>query len=520
MSSQSAIIAQDLVGSNGRTVEYIEEEEEEDDIDYNFIHLRDHPGIEEVEGQNRPKRVHKGTAGLSSSIANLSNTILGAGILAMPFALHSNGVLLGLAVILVSGITAAMGLYLQYRCSRYVERGNASFFAIAQKTYPSLAVLFDTAIAIKCFGVGVSYLIIIGDLMPQVVADILSFEEEYYDSLFLSRRFWITVFMVFIIPFCFLRKLDSLKYTSVIALVAIGYLTILVVSHWFIGDTIADRGIVSVWPKNISSVLASLPIVIFGFTCHQNMFSIVNELRDSRPISAVFIILTSIGSAVFLYTLVGLAGYLSYGDNISGNIIGMYPSSFTSAFGRIAIVILVMFSFPLQCHPCRASLDHVYTHFFPSVYSSSELAAGKHPFIPTKRFAYLSGGIIVASYFVAMIVSSLETVLAFVGATGSTSISFILPGIFGYKLLGSPYHLPIEDYVNDETTDEDGVVLVTPEESDDEEAPIINGVQVPLRDEDGEGRIIKYTSLALFFWGLFVMVTCLSTNVYLLNHKT
>jgi amino acid permease len=31
-----------------------------------------------------------------------------------------------------------------------------------------LGVFFDIAIAVKCFGVAVSYLIIIGDLMPQV----------------------------------------------------------------------------------------------------------------------------------------------------------------------------------------------------------------------------------------------------------------------------------------------------------------------------------------------------------------
>ena len=37
----------------------------------------------------------------------------------------------------------------------------------------------------------------------------------------------------------------------------------------------------------------------------------------------------------------------------------------------------------------------------------------------------------------ALRITSFALVLALVGATGSTSISFTLPGLFGYKLIGS-----------------------------------------------------------------------------------
>lgn len=103
------------------------------------------------------------------------------------------GIVLGVCVVLWAGLTAAFGLYLQARCAQYLERGAASFFALSQITYPNAAVIFDAAIAVKCFGVGVSYLIIIGDLMPGVV------EGFHGDSLgvefLLDRHFWITAFM-------------------------------------------------------------------------------------------------------------------------------------------------------------------------------------------------------------------------------------------------------------------------------------------------------------------------------------
>jgi amino acid permease len=111
----------------------------------------------------------------------------------MPRALSQMGVTLGVFVIIWSGITSAFGLYLQTRCARYLDRGSASFFALSQITYPNAAVVFDAAIAIKCFGVGVSYLIIIGDLMPGVV---LGFSESAGEIGYLvDRHFWVTAFM-------------------------------------------------------------------------------------------------------------------------------------------------------------------------------------------------------------------------------------------------------------------------------------------------------------------------------------
>ena len=112
----------------------------------------------------------------------------------MPLAMSHMGILLGVFILVWAGLTAGFGLYLQTRCARYLERGSASFFALSQITYPNAAVIFDAAIAIKCFGVGVSYLIIIGDLMPGVVR---GFSENAGGVSFLvDRHFWVTGFML------------------------------------------------------------------------------------------------------------------------------------------------------------------------------------------------------------------------------------------------------------------------------------------------------------------------------------
>ncbi len=53
------------------------------------------------------------------------------------------------------------------------------------------------------------------------------------------------------------------------------------------------------------------------------MFSILNEIKDNSPASIVAVIGGSIGSAASVYILVAITGYLTFGNDIKGNIVGM-----------------------------------------------------------------------------------------------------------------------------------------------------------------------------------------------------
>lgn len=104
----------------------------------------------------------------------------------------------------------------------------------------------------------------------------------------------------------------------------------------------------------------------------------------------------------------------------------MYPHSLLVSICQFGLVILVLFSYPLQLHPARSSLDKV---LFPPIDDrSDEIETGAE--MPVGRFVILSSVILVTTFATSMFVSSLEVVLGFVGATGSTTISFILPAIF------------------------------------------------------------------------------------------
>lgn len=311
----------------------------------------------------------KGT--IVSSTINIANTIIGSGMLAMvsicivfcfyrpelswfillkAFAIASVGLIPGVILVVFSAVCSGYGLHLlaaAASCCKVPRR--SSFFNVSLITYPSAAVFFDVAIAIKCLGVGISYLIICGDIMPEVARAIvpdqsgndLSSAAKFFvgpEGCLYSPRFWITVFTILVVsPLSFLRRLDSLRYASLVALGAAFYLAFLVI--YFFAHAVADtdpetayinaRGVIMSgladfeWVKMSIAFLYNLPIFIFSYTCHQNMFSVHNELRVRTPAHLNRIIVYSVGSATFLYQLVGVLGYLTFGPTVGSNIIKM-----------------------------------------------------------------------------------------------------------------------------------------------------------------------------------------------------
>ncbi|KAJ2782584.1 hypothetical protein GGI15_002866 [Coemansia interrupta] len=253
--------------------------------------------------------VEEPTGTVISSTTNLANTILGSGMLSMPNAMASLGLALGSLVIMFSAFTSGMGLYLLSRCARRTGGRDSSFFAVSKLTYPKAAVFFDAAIAIKCFGVSISYLIIFGDLMPEIV-EAFGFEIP----LLLSRSFWITFAIVALIPLAFQRRLDALKYTSMTALIAVVYLIAVVAIFYFsptreplpAGDVAFFK-----WSKGF---FTHLPVFVFAFTCHQNIFSVYNELRDNSSKQVNGVIALSMGSACAAYQWIAILGELKVAD--------------------------------------------------------------------------------------------------------------------------------------------------------------------------------------------------------------
>lgn len=399
--------------------------------------------------------------------------------LAIPYAFRADGVLFGCFIVFLAGLTSSFGLYLQMRSAHHLPAGHATFFGVCLLTYPRLLVVFDLAIFLQCFGCCVLYLVIVGDLLPELVG---------IDSF--GRRAAVLCSAALIVPLAYLRNLDSLRFSLMLGLGAIGYIFVLVVGH-YVGFLIGggtpqsafpmeseQRGEVRLaTPLSAQAVLQTFSIIVFAYTGHQNMFSIINESKDKSDKNILQIIGSLMGLSTALFLVVGLAGYLTFGDNVSGNVILMYDNQFLNLLGRYATIFMVIVSFPLMFHPARISANNILYYLTTSnTEETTPLIGSPKPVIvplPTRTFLVLTTVFILTAYGIALGVSEFAIVLSLVGATGSTTISFILPGLFGYKLLGN------DENANDYKQD----------------------------------MVLKKCSLALTIWGVFVMVLCVGATL-------
>lgn len=130
----------------------------------------------------------------------------------------------------------------------------------------------------------------------------------------------------------------------------------------------ADRGVIRVikW-GGIVPTLQSFPVIVFAYTCHQNVrltpslrkqklicIDVLYSERDQEQLtkkvrlfsqtsksnaysqsSTTSVIAASIGSAASVYVLVAITGYLSFGNIVAGNIVGMCKKKPSHLFGAL-----------------------------------------------------------------------------------------------------------------------------------------------------------------------------------------
>ena len=445
--------------------------------------------------------------------------------LGIPNAFSRCGMVAGLALILVFAGLSSLGLYMLSAACDIIGRP-ASFRTVAEKAMPGSGMLLSAAIAIKCFGVGTSYLIVVGDAMPQAL---LAFGIQA-ESGWLDRRLWSFLAALVVSPLCFLRSVHSLRHFSLVALVCILFVVVLIVtfavnpplapvldpcprtgapsahaaheddeasyhatntslvdaaSASLLDDASACRGPVVSFGGGVST-LTALPTFIFAYTCHQvgdlprshalaclgmpslvpsltlisactswhqNIVGITNELRGASPSgrrtsgNEVRVIGYAMAIAMSIYTAVAVGGYATFGAYVHSDVLTSYPTSPLLAVARVAVAIVVTLSYPLQSHPSRAcvlaiaeALDARRARTAAAATAGGSAVAP----LPTsarrdrRLFLLVTTAFLVLSTVIALLVSDLSLILSIVGATGSTTVSYLLPGLCYWRLCADP----------------------------------------------------------------------------------
>lgn len=291
---------------------------------------------------------------------NLVNSIIGGGMLALPFALRNCGVLFG--ALLILGFFF-LSWYTGVLMTRVGSLGHGTTVAdMSQAAFGTPGrVLAELSIILSCFGATVGYLVIVGDVMS-----------PYVNLLFpVDRRLVILFFGLLVcFPLSCLRRISLLRFTSFVALVFILYLVALIV-YWSAagmaaGQFDADRVVLF---SLDAQFLAVLPIISFAFSFQQSVpliWADMAEFKVGGRRNIDLAIFVSCAMCLVVYLLAGIFGYLSFFEGTSDNILTHYPAAlWFFDLGKIGYACIIMFSYPLLAFPIRASVDAlINTYYF------------------------------------------------------------------------------------------------------------------------------------------------------------
>ncbi|XP_037602657.1 probable sodium-coupled neutral amino acid transporter 6 [Sebastes umbrosus] len=382
-------------------------------------------------------------ASFASSVFNLMNAIMGSGILGLAYAMAHTGIVGFCILLVVVSSLAAYSIHLllkicdQTGINSYEDLGGKAL----QKTGK---VLVGISIIIQNIGAMASYLFILKTELPAAIDSLLdpgNTGHAWYED---GRLLLTLVTICIVLPLSILPKIGFLGYTSGIAFIFMLYFAVVVVvKKWSIpcplphnittlpGDIkISNSSDSDCTPKLfvISSKSGyAIPTMAFSFLCHTAILPIYCEL--DRPTKAKMQKITnvSISLSFLVYLISALFGYLTFYDQVDSELLlgyDMYmPRDIMVMVVRLAILFSVLLTVPLIQFPARKA--------------AVLLMYGRRPF-SWPIHIILTLIILSVVLLLAIFVPDIKNVFGVVGATTSTCLLFIFPGIFYLKINRGP----------------------------------------------------------------------------------
>lgn len=359
-----------------------------------------------------------GTTGQSITLAN---SIIGVGILAMPFCFQQCGVVLATLILLSMGLVSRLCCYFLLKSALIARRRNFEFLAF--HVFGSTGkLLVELGIIGFLMGTCIAYFVVVGDLGPQIVSKIFNINQSHI----LRTAIMVIVSLVCVLPLGLLRNVDSLSNVSAATICFYFCLVIKVIaeaaSQMFSSENSDWHTRIEMWKP--SGLLQCVPIFSMALFCQTQLFEIFESLPSVSLEKMNIVTKNAINICTGVYFTLGLFGYIAFSSqNISGNILISLSPTMASDVIKLGFVMSVAFSFPLIIFPCRASL---YSFLYKKVHSSHHDHIINHS-IPAISFRCITVAIIAVSLFISLLLPDIELVLGLVGSTIGVLICVVFP---------------------------------------------------------------------------------------------
>ncbi|KAI8900633.1 transmembrane amino acid transporter protein-domain-containing protein [Globomyces pollinis-pini] len=359
---------------------------------------------------------------------NFANSIVGAGIIGLPYAFKQSGVCLGIFLLLFVACLVAHTVVLLIHNGRL--SGKNTYQGLVMHCYGQNGLLIISVFQfIFAYGAMCAYTVILGDSFPSVFNSILP-ETSLFHPLLTSRAFIILACTLCIsLPLSMYRDVSALSKASAISLGMIVFIVLAVCWNvlYLTPDQLGDPALR--WTVVDTGLFEAIGVISFAFVCHHNTYLIYGSLKN--PTIQRFTMVTNLSILVsfILCLILAFVGYQSFTNNTSANILNNFDkTNFSMNIARVFFGMNMFLTFPMECFVCREVLFHYFLeHLYPP---KTDLTKA----VSTTMHSSVTIVLVLSAMVIALSTEDLGFMLELTGGFAATVLAYILPASCYIKL--------------------------------------------------------------------------------------
>lgn len=389
------------------------------------------------DGSKRPQFIDfEGKTSFGMSVFNLSNAIMGSGILGLSYAMSNTGIILFLILLTCIALLSCYSIHLLLRSAGVVGIRAYEQLGLRAFGHPGKIV---AAVIITLHNIGAmsSYLFIVKSELPLVIQAFLGHTSSSDDWFMNGNYLIIIVTVCLILPLTLMKHLGYLGYTSGFSLSCMVFFLSAVIYKKYniacplevfgnhsVNTAISENTCTAKFLTINQETAYTIPILAFAFVCHPEVLPIYTELSNPTKRRMQNIGNVSILGMFIMYFLTATFGYLTFYENTEAELLHTYskvdPLDTLILCVRLAVLVAVTLTVPVVLFPIRRALLQL--------------------LFPGKSFHWLRHiAIAVCLLFVVnllvILVPNIRDIFGITGATTAPSLIFILPGLFYIRII-------------------------------------------------------------------------------------
>uniref|UniRef100_A0A8C2FX16 Solute carrier family 38 member 5b n=1 Tax=Cyprinus carpio TaxID=7962 RepID=A0A8C2FX16_CYPCA len=381
----------------------------------------------------------EGKTSFGMSVFNLSNAIMGSGILGLSYAMANTGIILFLVLLTSIAVLSSYSVHLLLRSAGVV--GIRAYEQLGKRAFGHPGkILAAVVITMHNIGAMSSYLFIVKYELPLVIQAFLGLQHSSGEW-FLNGNYLIIIVSIFIIlPLALMRQLGKPFCSVFVVNPSFSHLFHLLVIYKKFNIPCPFDGFTNHTAENISidgeceakyftinqQTAYTVPILAFAFVCHPEVLPIYTELRNPTKRRMQAIANVSILGMFVMYLLTAIFGYLTFYLNTEAELLHTYskvdPLDTLILCVRLAVLVAVTLTVPVVLFPIRRALLQL---LFPD-----------KPFHWLRHISIALCLLFVVNLLV-IFVPNIRDIFGIIGATSAPSLIFILPGLFYIRIVST-----------------------------------------------------------------------------------